>query len=451
MSSAKRTNRREFLGTTAATAATAWAGANLYAADAPANPGPNDTINMALIGCGARGGNQVMPSFMKLPGVRMTAVCDVNSNHLAKCREKAGGDKVAAYHDYRKLLEDKNIDAVIVATQAHWHVPIAVAACQAGKDVYLEKPLGNSIGEGRYLIEAAKKYDRIVQIGTQQHSMEHYRKAVEIVQSGRLGDISEVKVWDHTYWAPGRGFPADCDPPPELDWDFYVGPGADAAVQSQHLLQLRLRLVQAVRRRPPGGLGRASLRHRCSGPWASSTRLPPRPWAAISPTRTTSSGPTRSTGCSNSAPARSPRTASFCNTRMRMGSRRVRRSHAKCFYGTEATMVVDRSRISIAPEPKGKKTQTDAGYLLSEEEEILPADDKFRHSEVFLENIRERKQPETDAQTGHYATNLGHLMNISWQVGRSIRWDGEKEQVIGDEEANALVTKPYRKGWELEV
>ena len=136
---------------------------------------------------------------------------------------------------------------------------------------------------------------------------------------------------------------------------------------------------------------------------------------------------------------------------MRMGSRRVRRSHAKCFYGTEATMVVDRSRISIAPEPKGKKTQPAAGHLLSEEEEILPADDKFRHSEVFLENIRQRKQPETDAQTGHYATNFGHLMNISWEVGRSIRWDGEKEQVIGDEEANAFVTKPYRKGWELTV
>ena len=137
MSSAKRTNRREFLGTTTATAATAWAGANLDAADASANPGPNDTINMALIGCGARGGNQVMPSFMKLPGVRMVAVCDLNSKHLARGREKAGGEKVAAYHDYRKLLEDKNIDAVIIATQAHWHVLPAIAACQAGKDVYL--------------------------------------------------------------------------------------------------------------------------------------------------------------------------------------------------------------------------------------------------------------------------------------------------------------------------
>ena len=117
----------------------------------------------------------------------------------------------------------------------------------------------------------------------------------------------------------------------------------------------------------------------------------------------------------------------------------------------KARLAVDRIRISLAPEPKGQNALTEGGYLLSEEEEILPADDKFRHSAVFLENIRDRKQPETDAQTGQYATNLGHLMNISWQVGRSIRWDGDKEQVIGDEEANALVTKPYRRGWELEV
>ncbi len=136
---------------------------------------------------------------------------------------------------------------------------------------------------------------------------------------------------------------------------------------------------------------------------------------------------------------------------MRLGARRVRRSHAKCFYGTEASMVMDRSRISIAAEAKRKKSQKKAGYLLSEEEEILSANDPFYHSEVFLQNIRERKQPETDVQTGHYATNFGHLMNISLEVGRSIRWDGEKEQVLGDEEANALVTKTYRSPWKLEV
>ena len=112
---------------------------------------------------------------------------------------------------------------------------------------------------------------------------------------------------------------------------------------------------------------------------------------------------------------------------------------------------MDRSRISIAPEAKGTQAQPEAGYLLGEEEEILPADDQFRHSQVFIDNIRERKQPETDALTGHRATNVGHLMNIAWQVGRTIDWDGDNEQIVGDDEANALVEKPYRDPWKLTV
>ena len=180
-------------------------------------------------------------------------------------RKRAGGDKVRTYHDYRKLLEDKDVNVVIVATNAHWHVLCTIAACQAGKDVYMEKPMGNFIGEGRFAIDAARKYDRIVQIGTQQHSREHYRKAVEIIQSGKLGAISEVKVWDYENWFPGRGSPPDCDPPKELDWDFYVGPSPMMPLQSQLLLQLRLRLVQDFRGRAPGGLGRTPLRHRQLG------------------------------------------------------------------------------------------------------------------------------------------------------------------------------------------
>lgn len=444
----RRTNRRQFLGQSAAAAA--FAGANLYAAKAKADPGPNETINMALIGCGARGANQVMPSFMALPGVRITAVCDVNSTNLARGKQKAGGHGVATYHDFRKLLEDDSIDAVIVATQAHWHVPIAVAACQAGKDVYLEKPVGNSIGEGRYIIDAAKKYNRIVQIGTQQHSMEHYRTAVEMIQSGRLGDISMVEIWDHTYWAPGRGFPADCDPPAELDWDFYVGPapmrnynpniyynygydwfklsGAGHQVAwGVHHFDILLWAMGVPYPKSVAAMG-GQFAYQDNFEW-------PNTFDAICEF---GSGPVAKHGF-------------ILNYSMRLGSRRVRRSHSKCFYGTEATMVVDRSRISIAPEPKTAKEQTTAGYLLTEEEEILPADDQFRHSQVFLDNIRDRKQPETDPLTGHRATNVGHLMNVAWEVGRTIHWDGENEQVLGDNEANARLEKPYRDPWKLTV
>jgi len=443
-------SRREFLGTAAAAAATSWASAKLYAAGAEATPGPNETINMALIGCGARGANQVMPSFMELPGVRMVAVCDVNSKHLARGREKAGGERVAAYHDYRKLLEDKSIDAVIVATQAHWHALPAIAACQAGKDVYLEKPLGNSIGEGRYVIEAAKKYNRIVQIGTQQRSQEHYRKAAQIVQSGKLGDISEVKVWDHTYWAPGRGAPPDCDPPPELDWDFYVGPAPMRPYNPNIYYNYGYDWFKL------SGAGHQvawGVHHFDIVAWAMGVKWP----IAASAMggnfayQDNFQWPNTFDGMLEFGPGPVAKNGFVLQYTMRLGCRRVRRSHAKCFYGTEASMLVDRSRISIAPEAKGKKTFVEAGHLLNPEEEILAADDRFHHSEVFLENIRDRKQPEANAEAGHYATNFGHLMNISWQVGRSIRWDGQQDRVIDDAEADALVTKPYRAPWKLEV
>ena len=116
---------------------------------------------------------------------------------------------------------------MIVATPGHWHVVPTIQACQAGKDVYVEKPLGTTIGEGRAAVDAARKYNRIVQIGTQQRSTEHYQRAAEIVQSGRLGEISEVKVWDYQFFYPGFGSPASCDPPPQLDWDMWVGPSPD--------------------------------------------------------------------------------------------------------------------------------------------------------------------------------------------------------------------------------
>ena len=187
----------------------------LYASGA-AVAAPGDTINLGLIGCGARGRGVHIPGFLKYPGVRFTAVCDVNSKYLEQGRALAGGARVAAYSDYRKLLESKDVDAVVIATNQHWHALQTIDACRAGKDVYLEKPLGNPIGEGPYVIEAWRKSGRIVQVGTQQRSQEHYQKAAELIRAGKLGEISEVRVWDYENYWPGPGAPADTAPPPEL-------------------------------------------------------------------------------------------------------------------------------------------------------------------------------------------------------------------------------------------
>jgi predicted dehydrogenase len=445
--------RRAFLGTAAtAAAASGLAGVNMSVAGAPASVGANDTLNMALIGCGAQGVHG-MKGFMALPGVRFVAVCDVNSTRLAGARKVAGGEKVTATGDYRKLLEDKNIDAVVVATQAHWHVPITVRACQAGKDVYVEKPLGNSIGEGRFALQAARKYDRIVQIGTQQHSRKHYLEAVESIRSGALGDISEVKVWDYYNRAPGRGFPSDCEPPKELDWDFYVGPAPYRAYNPNVYYNYGYDWYKLS-----GGGHQVAwgVHHFDIVLWAMGVKWPTRVAAlggnyAIRDNR---EWPSTLSGSFEFGPGPVAKHGFVLQYTMRMASRRDQRSHAKCFLGTEASMLLDRSRYSIVAEATGGKGVNPNCGLINPTEEVVATDSDTEmraHQIAFLENVRQHKQATANLETGHRATNLGHLMNISWQVGRTLHWDGENDRVLDDPEADALVTKPYREPWTLDV
>ncbi len=382
---------------------------------------------------------------MKLPGVRVTAVCDVHSAHMNGIRQVAGGEKVRAYHDFRKLLEDKDVDAVIVATNAHWHVLCAIHACQAGKDVYLEKPASNFIGEGRFAIEAARKYDRIVQIGTQQHSREHYRKAVEVIQSGELGEISEVKVWDYENWFPGRGSPPDCDPPKELDWDFYVGPSPMMAYNPNCYYGYGYDWFKI------SGAGHQvawGVHHYDVVQWAMGVRWPKvisahggkfafpddnRQW------------PDTFSAIAEYGPGPVAKNGFILQYSMRIGSRHEHRSHSKCFFGTNASLWIDRSRYTIIGEtPRdGKKAVPDV--------EVLASPDEYRHMQVFLDNVRNHKKPIADVEVGHLASNVGHLMNVAYEVGHSIRWDGERELVIGDAEADARVHRKYRGPWKLEV
>ncbi len=444
----KKTNRRNFIAGAAGTAA-GLAMANSYAMGADSKNGPNDKINVALIGCGARG-QTLLPSFMNNPGARVVAVCDVNSKRLNACRREAGGERIAAYSDFRKVMDRKDVDAVIVATQAHWHLLPLIAACQAGKDVYAEKPLGNFIGEGKFAIEAAKKYDRIVQIGTQQRSRKHYHQVVKLIQDGKLGNISEVKVWDYYNWAPSFGMPADCDPPKELDWDFYVGPAPYRPYNPNWYHNYGYDWIKLS-----GGGHQVAwgVHHYDIILWAMGVKYP----LAVSAMggqyafKDNREWPNTISAILEFGPGPVAKNGFVMQYDMRIGCRHKQRSHGKCFLGTEASMMVDRGRYSIVPEVLGRKKATPVAGFVNKPEEVLGADDEFHHTDVFLKNVREHQQPFANTETGHHATNLGHLMNISWQLGRTIRWDGANDRVIDDPEANALVNKPYRAPWKLEV
>jgi len=420
------------------------------AASKAAPDSANSTINLGLIGCGARGRGVIVPNFGKMPGVRFTAVCDVNSKYLAEVRERAGGERVAAYADYRKLLEDKNVDAVVIASNQQWHVPQMIASVRVGKDVYLEKPLGQSIGEGPAAIAAAKKYGRIVQVGTQQRSQEHYQKAVELIRAGRLGTISEVQVWDYENYFPGSGFPADCPPPPELDWNTYVGPSPFRNYNPNIYYKYGYDWFRVA------GAGHQvawGVHHFDIVLWAMGVQGP-KTISAMGANHAFEDNheyPNTFTSTVQFGPGPVSKHGFLLRYMMRTGGKREVRAHGKCFIGTEASMILDRAGFSIVKEiPAGQK-MTSSGPYVNAEETVKPTDDVKRHMEAFIANVRDRKQPNATVETLDQATTVGHLMNIAWETGRTLQWNGAQRRMEGDAAAQKLVMRPYRAPWKLEA
>jgi predicted dehydrogenase len=190
--------------------------------------GPSDRINIGAIGINGMGWSDLSAA-LKVPGVNVVALCDVDKNVLDKrmgdlAKMNVDTSKVKTYNDYRKLLDQKDIDVVIIGTPDHWHALIMVHACEAGKDVYVEKPVGNSIGECRAMIAAQKKYGKVVQAGQWQRSQKHFRDAVDFVYSGQLGNIRTVKVWCYQGWMKPDIVRPDAEPPAGVDYAMWLGP-----------------------------------------------------------------------------------------------------------------------------------------------------------------------------------------------------------------------------------
>ena len=339
--------RRQFLGTAAAAAVAAkWSGRRTWAADSPRTPGPNDTIRLGLIGCGGEG-CAVMTAHQRCRGAEVIAVCDVHEARLNSAQELAGGSKILRYRDYRELLDNKEIDAVIVATNDHWHVLATIHACQAGKDVYVEKPLGTSIGEGRAAVRAARKYERIVQIGTQQRNWPHYIDAARVVQSGRLGEISEVKVWDFDYLYPGFGTPPDGPPPRELDWDLWLGPSPKVAYNPNRYDYHYWWFDYGGGWPLDWGVHHYDIVHWFLGVSAPLSATAMGGMLCFEPTNT--QWPDTFSGICEYPAGPVAKKGFLLQYSFRGGCRREQRSHAKCFFGTEASLLIDRSGYTITP------------------------------------------------------------------------------------------------------
>jgi predicted dehydrogenase len=419
----------------------------LAAAGAQSVLGAADRVNVGLIGCGGRG--RYVAGFMReAENVRFAACADVFLPNAEKAREWAGPG-AAAYQDFRRLLERKDIDAVLIATPDHWHAGATVLACQAGKDAYVEKPLAHNIREGRAMVQAARRYDRIVQAGTQHRSAPHYREVERIVRSGQLGRVHFVRVWNYVNMSPhGIGREPDSAPPQGLDWDFYLGPAPRVPFNRKRFLStFRWFRDYAGGYITDYGTHRFDTVHQVMGATAPLTvsaagrrfhiddagEIPDilqvtyeYPEFVLSYEAVLLSGV--------GIPARTPG-MSYYNARGPFD-----RPHGEAYYGTGATLFADRIGYEIYPDPKPEGKPAERVHVSAQDATRL-------HAARFIECVRSRRRPEADVEVGHRSTTVPLLGNVSYDTGRKLRWNAVKEEVVGDAEAARLLGRTAREEW----
>ncbi len=238
MATDDQTPRREFLKRSAALAGLGFGFPMIVDRSVLAggqNPPPSERIRVGFIGLGGQG-TANLKAIQKEKTAEVAALCDVDKDHLAKAKVVADSTNRQAkmFSDYRKLLDDKSVDAVLISTPDHWHALTTIDACAASKDVYCEKPLSLTVLEGQAMVDTARKFNRIVQTGSQQRSDDRFRLACELVRSGKLGKIKQVKVSLPTVNFKGPSV-ADSTPPPELDYQFWLGPAPERAYNEKHV------------------------------------------------------------------------------------------------------------------------------------------------------------------------------------------------------------------------
>ena len=453
-------NRRKFVASAAAVA-----GAPALHTGKGGPLGANDRVTCAFVGTGGMGRSN-MRDFLRSGQVRAAAVCDVwdhNRDLTLQMTADQEGGKAAGYKDFRQVLDLKEVDVVVVSTPDHWHALPTVMACDAGKDVYVEKPLSLTIYEGRKMVEAARRNGRIVQMGTQQRSGEHFQEAVKLVQEGAVGKVSRVNTWNYGNESPaGMGRPRDTEPPPGLDWDLWLGPAPKAPFNGN-------RFIHTFRwfwDYSGGMLTDWGTHHLDIVQWAMQVDAP---LAATAVGGNFCIDDNRETPDTLEVLYEYPGfIASFSH---RVGNARgpAGRGYGIEFFGTDGTLYLNRGGFEIRPETAGTAVAQRPAYrrILDQKTpdrrrrewssnegragfRAAPGSEQhFSHVLNFLDCVRSRKKPISDVEIGHRSTSTPHLGNIALRLGRRIRWDGAKERVLGDDEANGLLHREYRKPWAL--
>ena len=417
--------------------------------------GANDRVQVGFIGYGLIGGQHVH-DFKNQADADLAAMSDVYQPRLEQGVAACGGH-AKGYPDFRRLLDDKDIQAVVVSTPDHWHALMTIMACAAGKDVYVEKPLSVFVREGRWMVEAARRYQRVVQVGTQQRSGKHYQEAVEMLRAEYIGKVMSVRMRSFRNVMPGFGSPPDGTPPSDLEYDMWLGPAPKRPYNPKRSLY-HFRWFWDYSGGQMTNLGAHDID---VVQWAMQVKGPAAVVSSGGRFALEDNGETPDT---QDALFEYPGFTTVFS--MREASAGNRGEGKLEFFGSKGSLEIDRTGFEIHPDmkidpfnaiprfsghPAGGPQRSSAPpqpWIEAYQMAGSSAEQLNLHVRNFLDCVKSRERPVADVEQGHQVTTACHLANISLRTGRKIRWNAETEEIVGDAQASKWLERPYRKPWD---
>jgi predicted dehydrogenase len=414
--------------------------------------GANDRVRVGLIGHGLIG-TRHMIDFKAQGDVEIVAVSELSDARLDEAAAAAGSSP-AKYKDFRKLLDRPDVDAVVVSTPDHWHALMTILACAAGKDVYVEKPLTHVVREGEWMQQAASAHKRVVQVGTQQRSGRHYQRCKALLREGHIGDLRSVRIAACRNILPGFSKPVG-DPLQAADWDMWLGPAPFVPFDAGRCLY-HFRWFWDY----SGGQTTNLLAHDIDIVQWMTDKVP---------RRVSAMGGRYSVAGIGETPDLFEAVFEYDGFLVGWSSRELAAGNGGGFelFGTKGRLRLSRAGFEVVPErqvpPEDQIPRVSFSERPSQAEAPLRTaalkEDGFEqvrdqfvpHVRNFLDCVKSRAQPASDLASSHRSTLPCHLANISMKLGRSLRWDDAKQDVVADAEASRLLTKEYRSPWDREL
>jgi predicted dehydrogenase len=398
-----------------------------------------------VIGLGGRG-RAHMNEYTRLPESEVVALCDVNQAALergqALVAKAYDGRKPKGYDDMRKVFDDKDVTAVSMPLPNHWHALATIRACQAGKDVYIEKPACHNLYEGRKMVDAARKYKRMVQVGSQSRSMPHMQKAVQLLKDGTIGKVYMARGLCFKGRASIGHQPDLATPPAGIDWDQFLGP-APMRPFNQNRFAYNWHWFWDTGN---GDIGNQGVHEMDIARWGIDLGLPKTVSSSGGRYQWDDDGETPNTqlasfGYGDREIVFEVRNISYINEGQ-IGLDRDANVIGDLFFGSDGTLVVDGSGFQVYKGQKREKTM--------EEKRVKGAvSETGAHMQNFLAAVKSRRHEDltADVQIGVLSADLCHLANIAYRTGRTLKFDPEAQKFFNDSEADRLTTREYRKGY----